>query len=77
MSAAMQKHIDRLDGRVNALSLAILAIIDAMPAEMKVKTWRHVDLALEGGKTGLLNTDTSEAELDGFDLQATVYREVR
>ena len=48
-----------------------------MPAEMKAATWKHVEAALDGGQTALLNSDSSEAEIDGFDLQAMVFREVR
>ena len=68
---------DRLEGSVRALGITLLAIIDRMPPEQKAATWQHVDAALDGAKTALLNSEARDAEIEGFDEQADVFREVR
>ena len=77
MAQNFRERLDELDGAVKALGLAVLALVDVLPAETKASALKHIDAALDGGKVGLMNSTASEAEIEGFDAQVAVLRGCR
>jgi hypothetical protein len=64
-----QKRLDEFEGQIAALATLVLAVIEALPAEMQANVWQQFAVGAEAVKATMLQGTWTDDAIRGFDIE--------